>query len=104
MQFENTVVLVTGGGRGIGYAVAKGFLKNGASVFLNDVGCSVNGKGSDQGKLVNAAVERLKKECQSSKIVGDYHSIVDGNEIVQCALKAFGKIDVLVHVRFIAMN
>ena len=34
MNFENKVVVITGGTRGIGFATAKSFAENGASVIL----------------------------------------------------------------------
>ena len=37
MNFENKVVIVTGGGQGIGAAIAHEFSKNGASVVLAEI-------------------------------------------------------------------
>jgi NAD(P)-dependent dehydrogenase (short-subunit alcohol dehydrogenase family) len=41
MEFENKVVLITGGGGGIGKAAARRFLEEGASVVLNSRGQEV---------------------------------------------------------------
>src|SRR5215210_8428619 len=40
-QFENKVVLITGGGGGIGRAAARGFLDEGASVVLSGTRAAV---------------------------------------------------------------
>ena len=37
ISFENRVAIVTGGGRGIGAAIAKGLAKYGATVVIADI-------------------------------------------------------------------
>jgi 3-oxoacyl-[acyl-carrier protein] reductase len=46
-RFEGQVAVVTGGGRGIGSAVAHLFSREGAQVVVNDLGGEVRGGGAD---------------------------------------------------------
>ena len=57
---ENKVAVVTGGTRGIGYAIVKEFLKNGAKVAL----C-----GSKQ-ETADAAVAKLSEEGFIDGVIG----------------------------------
>ena len=46
---EGKVAIVTGGGRGIGRAIAMLMAKEGASVVVVDIGAALDGSGTDQG-------------------------------------------------------
>lgn len=65
MMLKNKVAIVTGGTRGIGFAVVKKFIENGAAVSL---------WGSRQ-ETVDQALEQLKELYPDAKISGKYTSI-----------------------------
>lgn len=60
LQLTNKTVFISGATAGIGFAIAKGFAKEGAIVYLN---------GRDQAK-VNAAIQRIKTETPDSIVSG----------------------------------
>lgn len=66
MDFDNKVVLITGGGTGIGKAAAKGFLAGGATVVLN---------GRRQEILEKAAMELDPSSDRVAIVAGDIASV-----------------------------
>ena len=90
MLLENKVAIVTGGTRGIGYAIVKKFLENGANVVL----CGSKQETSDN------AVAKLKEENPNWSVEGIYPNLSDYNEIKATfdnVAKKYGKIDILVN-------
>lgn len=82
--------IVTGGTRGIGLAITKKYLENGAKVAI----C-----GSRE-ETVNKALDELKKQFPSSDIIGISPNLRDYNSIKEEFTKVyehFGKIDILVN-------
>jgi NAD(P)-dependent dehydrogenase (short-subunit alcohol dehydrogenase family) len=91
------VVLVTGAGGGIGRDFALAMAAAGAKVVVNDLGTSVKGEGKDAGpaqKVVNEITAAGGKAVASTDSVAEWES---ANRIVQTALDAFGRIDVVVN-------
>ncbi len=78
-------VLVTGGSQGIGYAVARGFLKEGASVTI---------AARDQGRL-EAAVEKLAREAPG-RIAGHASDLAQRGA-PEALAAAHGDCDILVN-------
>lgn len=85
---EGDVALITGGGSGIGQAVALRFLEEGAA------GVAVLGRSLDrlQG-TVDAAGEHADRVLP---LAGDVRSVADLRDAVAATVQRFGKLDVLV--------
>ena len=88
MEFENKVVLVTGGGSGIGKAAAARFLDEGANVVIN---------GRNDGKLKEALVELDPDGSRVDSVAGNIADPAVGRELVRVAVERFGGVDVLVN-------
>jgi NAD(P)-dependent dehydrogenase (short-subunit alcohol dehydrogenase family) len=96
-MLEGKVVLVTGAGGGIGRDFALAMAAAGAKVVVNDLGTSVKGEGKDIGpaqKVVDEIRSAGGTAAASTDSVADWES---ANRIVQVALDAFGRIDVVVN-------
>lgn len=94
LRFDDRVVIVTGAGNGLGRAHALLFASRGARVVVNDLGGSMHGGGSDQ-KSADKVVTEIKEA--GGEAVANYDSVEDGEKIVQTALDAYGRIDVVVN-------
>ena len=89
------VAIVTGAGRGIGRGIAMLLAQEGASVVVNDVGASLDGSGSDVGpaqEVVNDIKKAGGKAIPSTLNIAEPQS---ADQIVQSALDAFGRVDIL---------
>ena len=82
------VVLVTGGSKGIGAAIVRGFLAEGAHVI------NVN-RSTEKGEALQAEYAEQGKQCLF--IQGDLSQTDACQRAVNFALKQFGRIDVLVN-------
>src|SRR5215208_779847 len=88
MRFEDKVVLITGGGGGIGKAAARRFLEEGASVVLNSRRQEVLDRAKDE---LAAYGERV------GLVAADASNRPAGQELVDQAVDAFGRVDVVVN-------
>ena len=94
LRFDGKVAIVTGAGNGIGRAYAHLFAQLGASVVVNDLGGSTNGVGG-----ANAAADKVVDEIKAlgGKAVANYNSVEEGDKVVETAIKAFGRVDIIVN-------
>ncbi len=97
MLLEGRVAVVTGSGRGVGRGIALALAKEGAKVVINDVGCSLDGRGTEDDPAA-----QVVKEIQAlgSDAVPNYDSVADfaaAERIIKTAVDSFGRIDILVN-------
>lgn len=89
-MLKNKVAIVTGGTRGIGYAVVEKFLQNGATVVLF---------GSRQ-ETVTKAIASLKEKNENWEVSGAWPTLTDADAMTAEISKIknkYGRIDILVN-------
>ena len=87
MEFHDKKVLVTGGSRGIGAAISKGFAERGAEV------------------IVNFQKDKTRAEALVKSLPGSGHGLIQANvgtidgckHLIDQAMRRFGKIDILIN-------
>ena len=89
MRFKDKVAIVTGGGRGIGKAIALALAQEGAKVVILD-------------KLESQLLDEVVKEAKTAggQMIArgvDIRNEADVDAVVKEVLKEFGKIDILVN-------
>ena len=90
MRLKDKVAIITGGSRGIGFATADAFLREGAKVAV----------AASSEKNAEAAVEKLKAIHPDAEVVGispnlgSFESVKEEFDKVE---KQFGRIDILVN-------
>ena len=90
MRLKDKVALVTGGSRGIGYATAQAFLREGATVIIT----------ASRQENADKAVAKLKKEFPSSAIAGispDLSSLDSVRAAFMDVTQNYGCLDILVN-------
>ncbi len=94
---EGRVAIVTGAGRGIGREHALMLAAEGAAVVVNDLGAQPDGRGADPGPA-NEVVAEIEAMGGRAIVNGaDVTSFDDAGAMVQQAIDAFGRLDVLVN-------
>ncbi len=97
MILEGKVALVTGAGGGIGRAFALAMAAAGASVLVNDLGTSVAGDGPSATPAQKVADEIRAAGGRAAASTDSVAEWASAGRIVQAALDAFGRLDVVVN-------
>ena len=95
-EFEGKVAVITGAGGGLGRAHALELARRGAKIVVNDLGGTVDGSGAGD------AADRVVAEINNAggQAVANRSSVADkagAKQIVQTAIDAFGRIDILIN-------
>jgi len=88
-EFEDKIVVVSGGSRGIGFAIASAFARNGAQTVL---------AASSQERLAQAA-QRIKAAGAAAPltVAGDLTTLAACEKVHSLVMERFGRCDVLVN-------
>ncbi|MBA5777293.1 SDR family oxidoreductase [Stappia sp. F7233] len=87
MSLQNKVAIITGGASGIGFAIARRFVSDGAKVVIADID---DGRGEE-------AEKELKDIGEAVYVTCDVAEKLDVRNLVASALDAFGDVDILVN-------
>ena len=96
-MLSGKVAIVTGGANGIGRATALELARLGASVVVNDLSVSLDGRESS-GNAAQAVVDEIKQAGGQAVANGD--SVADyagAQRMVEQARDSFGSIDIVVN-------
>jgi NAD(P)-dependent dehydrogenase (short-subunit alcohol dehydrogenase family) len=98
LGFDGKVAIITGAGGGLGREHALLLASRGAQVVVNDLGGGV--AGGDSGDLGPAETVVKEIEAAGGVAVADGNSVATpegGEAIVQTALDAFGRVDIVIN-------
>ena len=91
------VAIVTGAGRGVGREHALLLAANGAKVVVNDLGANVDGTGSDA-SFASQTVADIRKAGGEAMVNGDdVSSWAGAKNMIDSAIQAYGKLDIVVN-------
>lgn len=88
MKLEDKVALVTGGGRGIGRAIALALAREGGDIIVNDVDI-------ERAEEVAAEIDSMGRRAKA--IMADISKSEEVKKMVQEALALFGRIDIFIN-------
>jgi NAD(P)-dependent dehydrogenase (short-subunit alcohol dehydrogenase family) len=87
--------VITGAGRGLGRAYALLLSSLGAKIVVNDLGAGLFADGSPSRGPADAVVAEIQKAGGTA--VASYDSVLDGDKIIDTAVKAFGTVHILIN-------
>lgn len=95
-DLEGKVAAITGAANGLGRSHALELARQGARIVVNDLGTTLDGKGSDE-SAARAVVEEIEK--LGGEAVPHFGDVADWNSaqgLVKTAVDAFGDLNVLI--------
>ncbi len=98
IRFDDRVAIITGAGAGLGRVYALELAKRGAKIVVNDLGGSRDGKGNGSASAADTVVQEI--QALGGEAIANYDSVATeagGKAIVDAAVRAFGKVDILIN-------
>ena len=97
LRFDGRVAVITGAGRGLGRSYALLLAAGGAKVVVNDNGSAIVGEGEDIGPAQSVVDEIVAAGGEAVASTDSVATSDGGRAIIQTAIDAFGRIDILIH-------
>lgn len=97
IDFNGDVAVVTGAGQGIGRMYALELARRGARVVVNDLGVDRDGSGRDRSAADAVVAEIIAAGGQAVANHDTVATMAGGKHIVETAMDAFGRIDILIN-------
>ena len=94
---KDKVALVTGGARGLGRSYALALAEAGAAVLVNDLGGDIRGDGADPSAAEEVVAEIRSGGDRAETHVGDVADWDQARSMVERAISAFGRLDIVVN-------
>jgi NAD(P)-dependent dehydrogenase (short-subunit alcohol dehydrogenase family) len=96
IDFNDQVVVVTGAGRGMGRLFSLELARRGAALVVNDLGCSLDGVGTDRTIADEVVKEIADAGGTAVASYADVSSPDEGEAIIETALDNFGRVDAVI--------
>lgn len=94
LRYDDRVVIITGAGNGLGRSHALAFGDRGARVVVNDIGVN-----EAQVGIIKSVAEGVAEEIRQAggTAIANADPVQDGHRVVEQAMDAFGRVDVVVN-------
>ena len=92
---DGKVAVVTGGGRGIGRAIAHQLALEGAAVVVNDLGGSLHGEGADASPAATVAQEITNLGGRAAANLADISTSDGAESLIRQAIDTYGDIHIV---------
>lgn len=94
-RFVDKVAIVTGGGRGIGRAVAHELASEGAAVLVSDLGGAVGGGETSERVAESVVAEIVDAGGSAKSYMADIATLDGARGAVDMAIREWGRVDIL---------
>ncbi|WP_252107158.1 MULTISPECIES: SDR family NAD(P)-dependent oxidoreductase [unclassified Halomonas] len=97
MSFQDKTAIITGGGRGLGWAYAAALARAGANVVISDSGADRDGSGADTAIADHAAAALTREGHRAIAHGGALEEEAECQALVERTLATFSGLDIVIH-------